>query len=150
MIDSVRHAWLLENVTWERLTFWTGFSHLCQLPAMVAAPRMLDWSGELGRLSTLNRRIVLVMGGGILLAAQGLGIVVMVAADEIARGGRLGGAVACFLSIFWAYRALVQIFLYSRIWPASGIGRLSHWGLVCLFTLQTGAYALVFASGLLR
>lgn len=142
-------AWT-DLITLERLVFWTGFLHLCQLPAMLFAPRMLDWKRELGSLRPINRRIVQVIGGGIMLVVQGMGVVVMAAPGEIASGERLGNALACFLAVFWAYRAVVQIALYSNIWPANRIGRLSHWGLTALFTFQTGAYALVFVIGTWR
>lgn len=143
-------SFVARYLTLERFTFLTGFLHLCQLPAMVAAPRMLSWSDELGKLTTINRRIVQVMGGGIMLAIQGLGVVVMVAAHEIAAGGRLPIALTAFLSVFWAYRAIVQVTLYSRIWPSNWLGRASHFGLVALFTFETGAYAWISMAGVLR
>ena len=62
---------------------------------------------------------------------------------------RLGTALAGFLGLFWLYRALVQFLLYSRIWPAGGLGRLSHHGLCALFTFQSAVYLMAAAAGFL-
>lgn len=129
------------SLTWSNVIFLTGLLHFCQIPAMLFAPVMLGWKEDLAKLSPINRAICCVMGGGIILTVLGLGVVVAVACDDIAGGNAAGIGLASFLAIFWAYRASIQIFLYSRIWPSGPIGRLSHYGLVALFTFQAGIYS---------
>lgn len=136
---------LMLEVTASRLIFLTGMLHFCQIPAMIMAPRMLGWKEDLAKLTTINRAIVLVMGGGIILTVTGLGIVVVLCTEDLVRGTRMGAALACFLGVFWAYRGSVQIFLYSSIWAQDFLGRLSHYGLVAIFTFQSGVYLSVFA-----
>ena len=131
------------------LVLVTGALHFCQLPAMMIAPRVLQWGDDLAKLEPINRQIVKVIGGGIMLAGLGLGVVVVCAPAEVAGGSRLGMALACFLAVLWAYRAIVQIVVYRRIWPGGGIGRLSHYGLCLLFSFQTVAYAAAFVHGLM-
>lgn len=130
--------------------FLTGLLHFCQVPAMLIAPRMLGWRDDLAKVTPINRRIIAVMGLGIVLTVLGLGVVVMVAAEEIAAGSLLGAALAAFLGIFWTYRGAVQVVLYSQVWPAHGPGRLSHYGLAVLFAVLALVYWGVFVRGLLR
>lgn len=131
------------------LVLVTGALHFCQLPAMLTAPRILQWGDDLAKLEPINRQIVKVIGGGIMLAVLGLGVVVVCAPSDVAGGSRVGIALACFLAVFWAYRATVQIVVYRRIWPGGLTGRLSHYGLCLLFSFQTVAYAAAFVHGLI-
>ncbi len=134
----------------ENLVFLAGLLQFCQIPAMLCSPKMLGWEEDLAKLSAINRRIVFVMGGGIILTVVGSGIVVVAASSEIAAGGRLGAALACFLGVLWLYRGSMQVVVYSRIWPGGFLGRLSHHGLVALFTFQSAVYFAAFAAALLR
>ncbi|MBI4054777.1 MAG: hypothetical protein HY402_01440 [Elusimicrobia bacterium] len=133
----------------EDLLFLAGMLHFLNVPAMLLAPRMLGWREDLAKLAPINRRMVLVMGGGIVLVILGLGTVVAVCSREMAEGGRLGMALSCFLGIFWGYRTFIQVYVYPRIWPGGFLGRLSHFGLVALFPFLSGVYWLAFFSGLL-
>jgi hypothetical protein len=122
-----------------------GSLHFVQVPALFVTPSVLDWRGEITRLSSINQQIVKVVLGGIVLCVLGLGAVVVLTAGEIART-RLGGRLCGFLAIFWSYRAMIQLFVYSKSWPRSA--RWSHLGLCCLFPLLAGLYALgAFARG---
>lgn len=141
---------LAGSVSLENLVFLAGLLQFCQIPAMLCSPKMLGWEEDLAKLSTINRRIVFVMGGGIILTVIGSGLVVVSASSEIAAGGRLGSALACFLGVLWLYRGSMQVVVYSRIWPGGWMGRLSHYGLVALFTFQSAVYFLSFATALMR
>lgn len=119
-----------------------GFLHFTQIPAMFAAGRMLRWDSELGRLSPINRRIVRVIGLAIVIVMCGLGAVVVVAAEDIARGDAvLATGVSGFLACFLGFRTFVQWVVYARVWPADRWGRLSHISLGLLFSFQTLVYA---------
>lgn len=124
----------------QNLLFVTGLLHFCQLPAMIAAPRMLSWKDDLAKLQTINRQIVKVIGLAIMIVGLGTGIVVMIGAAELAEGGPLAAALLAFLGVFWLYRAIVQIVVYRRIWPGGFMGRLSHYGLCALFSFQAAVY----------
>jgi hypothetical protein len=133
----------------EKVVFAAGLLHLCQVPSMFAAPRMLGWKQDLARLEPINRRIVQVIGAAIMIVVIGLGIVVMAAPGELLTT-RLGAALACFLGVFWLYRAVVQVVLYRRIWPHGRLGRASHYALSLLFFALTAAYFAAFAVNVTR
>ncbi len=135
----------------ERLVFSAGVLHFCQVPAMMFSPKMLGWEEDLAKLSPINRRIVLVMGGGIMLTVLGSGLVVAFNARRIAEGGPLARALALFLAALWIYRGFIQVAVYARIWPPGRFARASHYGLVMLFGYLSAVYALAFAlpTGLL-
>ncbi|MFH1725417.1 MAG: hypothetical protein ABII00_12470 [Elusimicrobiota bacterium] len=137
-------------LTLRNLVMFTGLLHFCQVPALFFAPRMLDWEKDFSKLRLINRRIFQVIGGAIVLTVLGLGVVVVVASDEIVQGGRLGLSLVCFLGLFWAYRCAIQVLLYARIWPEGWLARLSHYGLTALFTFLSGSYLVVFVLILLR
>jgi hypothetical protein len=128
-------------------------AHFLQLPAMLLGPRLvkeLSFADELAALGPLGARIVRVMALGIMLCVFGLGVVVLLAAESVARGGRLGAGLAIFLGSFWSWRALVQLRVYARLWPSSALGRLTHVGLCLLFTGQGAAFFAVAVIGLWR
>lgn len=129
----------------EKLLFSAGLLHFCQLPAMMFSPKMLGWDEDLAKLSTINRRIVLVMGGGIMLTVLGSGVVVAFNARHIAAGGPLARALSLFLASLWIYRGSIQVAIYARIWPSGWFARLSHYGLVVLFGYLSAVYLLAFA-----
>lgn len=130
----------LEVVSLENLVWIAGLLQFCQIPAMIVSPKILRWEDDMAKLSPINRKIVLVIGIAILLVGVGSGMVVVLGAREMVAGGRLGSALCGFLGIFWLYRAIVQVFVYSGIWPEGQVARLSHYGLTALFTFQASVY----------
>lgn len=115
-----------------------GMLHFVQLPAMLVARRVLDWRGELSRLAPINRQIIRVIGGGIMICVMGLGLLVLLLHGELLHS-RAGVGLCGFLTLFWAYRGAVQLFVYADLWPAG-----QHWahvGSIVLFLSLTGIYA---------
>lgn len=112
--------------------------HFVQLPAMRVARRVLRWDDELIRLQPINGWILRVIGGGILLCIVGLGLLVLCLHGELLRTAP-GIGLCLFLSVFWAYRGVVQVALYSKLWPEGE--RWSHQALCLLFGVLTSAYA---------
>jgi hypothetical protein len=112
--------------------------HFVQIPSMFVARRVLDWEEELRRLAPINRRIIAVIAGGILVCVLGLATLVLALHGELLRS-RAGILLCVFLSVFWAYRGVVQFLVYGRIWPAGE--RWSHYALCLLFVVLTAAYA---------
>jgi len=139
-----------EAVSLENLVFLAGCLHFLQIPALMFAPNMLNWKEDLAKLTIINRRIFQMIGLGIMLTTIGAGVVVVLAPAEIAGGSRLGTALCGYLSLVWAQRALIQVFLYAKVWPQGLWGRLSHYGLFANVLLKTGIYFMVFLIGVLR
>jgi hypothetical protein len=134
----------------QQWVFTAGLLHLCQIPAMVAAPRMLGWKQDLAQLQPINRQIVQVIGIAIMIVVIGLGIVVMIGSAELVSGSPLAGGLTCFLGVFWLYRGAIQVGLYRRIWPGGWLGRASHHGLTVLFFGLSGIYFAAFAHNVTR
>lgn len=118
--------------------FVAGTLHFTQVPAIVLTPRLLDWQGDFAQLSPINRQIVKVVLGGIMLCVLGLGVVVTTSASELLLTG-VGRRVCIFLAIFWAYRAIIQIFVYAKTWPRRALW--AHACLSLLFPVLAGLYA---------
>lgn len=116
-----------------------GFLHFVQIPAMFIARRVLDWQGELSRLAPINRQIVRVIGGGILVCVLGLGLLVIIEHGQLLHSS-VGIGLCVFLSLFWAYRGGVQLFVYADLWPSGH--RWSHFGSILLFVSLTSIYAI--------
>ncbi len=136
------------DVTLSGIVFVAGLSQLANLPAMLIAPKMLGWKDDLAKLQPINRAIVIVLGIGMSIVIVGSGIVVMVGHREMANGSTLGMALACFLAVVWTYRGLIQIVLYTRLWPKGILGRFSHIGLGALFVFQAAIYWVCFLVGI--
>lgn len=113
--------------------------HFAQLPSMVIARRVLDWQGELSRLKPINRRIIVVIGGGIVVVILGLGVLVLALHGRLLHSAA-GVGLCAFLSVFWAYRGAVQLLVYARLWPEGQ--RWAHRALSVLFVVLTCSYAL--------
>jgi hypothetical protein len=141
---------LSEAIEPGNLVFLAGLLHFMQIPAVLVAPKMLNWKEELGRLLPINRLIFQMIGLGIMLMTLGAGIVVMVASDEVAGGGKLGTALCGYLAAVWLFRLLVQLKVYAPLWPGGLWGRLSHYGVVANLTTKIGIYFYVFLLGLAR
>lgn len=137
---------MLSNETLETVFTVAGCLHFTQIPAMLVTPRILDWNRDFSGLSPINRQIVKVVLGGIVLCVVGLGAVVVISSSELARS-RFGGALSGFLSIFWSYRAIVQLFVYSKTWPRRALW--SHACLSCLFPALAALYGLAFVASAL-
>jgi len=136
---------LEDLLTLRNVVFVAGITQFCQIPAMMMAPQMLGWKDDLAKLSTMNRRIVKVIGLAIVLVGVGTGAIVATSADDMVSGTRLATGFALFLGIFWGYRAAVQYTIYIKIWPKGFMGRLSNYGLAALFTFQSLTYLAAFA-----
>lgn len=140
----------VEIFSLKNLLLVAGLLHFTQLPAVFMAPKMLNWKEDLAQLIPINRWIFKVIGGGIMFYALGSGVVVVCAAEEIAKGGGLATAFSGFLCLSWIYRGGVQVFLYSRIWPEGWLAKISHYFMSALFAFLTVVYGIAFFSGLMN
>lgn len=135
----------------KNLLLVSGFLHFCQLPAApFVEANVLKWKEDLAKLSPVNVWTFKVMMMGIMIYVAGAGVVVVCAAEEIAKGGRLAAAFSGFLCVTWIYRGLVQLLLYSRIWPGGWKARSFHYFLCILCAFLAAAYGIVWYSGMTR
>ena len=141
---------IIKLLTVKNLVLLAGSLHFCQVPAAFFGPDHLNWKEELKRLSPLNRRIYLMIAYAIIGITLGLGLVVVLSAEEIASGSRLGVSLCFFLAAMWGYRAFVQMFVYAKVWIGGYFGRLTHYGLISILVFKSGLYLLIALLGVFR
>ena len=124
------------------LIFVAGLLHFGILLASALVPQVLDWQGELARLSPLSRRLVWVHGGYVVFMIVGLGAVAVGQADALSAGTPLARAVCGFIALFWGVRLCLQ---YGVL---DATGHLDQWflkfgyhGLTLVFVYHAVVYA---------
>lgn len=137
-------------ITLTTLLVLGGVCHFGILMASALVPRVLDWRGELARLSGLLRHLIWVHGVFVVLTIIGFGAISLVAASELAAGTRLARSVCAFISIFWLARLGVQLFLFdAKPYLTSPLLKIGYHGLTVVFTYLAAVYgyAALFAKG---
>lgn len=118
-----------------------GGLHFGLLLASFSVPRVLAWDRELEKVNRLTRQLVWVHGGFIVLTIVGLGLISLVAADELLGGSMLALAVTLFTGVFWLGRLLVQLFYFdARPWLTTVWLKVGYRGLTVLFAFFTAVY----------
>jgi hypothetical protein len=122
----------------------TALGHFVTIPALALAPRWgILLRAELGRLSPINARIVLVVMFTIQGVLVGTGGTMLWACDDVLAGGRLAAATTLLLSLLWLGRLGVQLRVYGPLFSSPRL-RVLHVGLAALFAYMATAYALVW------
>jgi hypothetical protein len=141
---------ILQALAPDNLVFLAGLLHFMQVPAVLVAPKMLNWQEELSKLLPINQLIFKMIGLGIMIMTLGSGLVVMMASEEVASGGKLGTALCGYLGCVWLFRLVVQLKVYAPLWPGGIFGRLSHYGIVANLSTKIGIYFYVCLLGLMK
>src|SRR3712207_6633403 len=90
------------------LLILAGACHFGILLASALVPRVLDWRGELARVSPLSRHVVWTHGAFIVLTIVAFGLITVVNAAELAAGGSAVARWFCgFVAVFWLSRLFV-------------------------------------------
>jgi len=119
------------------LLVYCGVIHLLNVPALAAAPRLLEWREPTERAAK-GAAWLRVQSVALGIVIVGLGAVVIVHAREIAYGGTFSASITAVLSLFWAYRTLVHVRLYARSGDEAGYR--IHWLLGTLFAVVSASY----------
>lgn len=90
-----------------------GLMHFAILIASALVPQVLDWRGELRKLTPLTRQLVWVHGVFIVLTIIGLGAIAIVNAPLLAEGSLLARWICGFVAIFWLARVTLQFVLFD-------------------------------------
>jgi hypothetical protein len=88
-----------------------GAGQLCVLVASALVPLRLRWKTELTGLTRLHRQMYWVYGGYVVLAIIAFGLISLVNAAELARGGGLARGVCAYMAVFWGIRLSLQAVL---------------------------------------
>lgn len=114
-----------------------GALHFVQLPAMWALWRAVQRYRLDVQVPEALRRILGVLGGGIVLAVFSGGVLALLLTPETFAGG-FGFGFTLSWALFWAYRLTAQVFVYGPVIPLAG--RWAHWLLSLVFVTKTLAY----------
>ena len=90
-----------------------GVLHFGILIASALVPQVLDWRGELQRVSPMTRQLVWTHGAFIVITIIGFGLLALTNAASLASGDALARAVCGFIAIFWAARCALQFVLFD-------------------------------------
>ncbi len=114
-----------------------GALHFVQLPAMAGLWFTIQRHRLREHVPAPLQRILLVLGGGIVLAVASGGILA-VNLDRNLLTSWFGFGFTLSWSVFWAYRLAAQLFVYGPVLPAQA--RVPHRLLTLVFTVKTAAF----------
>lgn len=102
---------------------------LCQVliaAANVPAARVLDYRGQMQKVSTVVREIFYVQNFYIKLILVSQAVVCWLFPDELLGGSTFGTFFSGFLALFWGLRLLIQFGVYDnasrKAYPAVDVG----------------------------
>jgi hypothetical protein len=100
----------------ESLLVLTCGLQFLQLPGMFIGQRVLGWQEELGRLTTVSRRLIIALGMGITAYVCGTGAIGLFYPHALATS-ELGRALCVLQAVAWTIRALFQLLAIGPAWP---------------------------------
>lgn len=123
-----------------------GLLHLLIAASNFVAARMLDYRGNLARVSPIVREIFWVQNLYIEIVLAAFAALCFGAAEDLAGRSALGVAFSLFLAFFWGLRLLLQVFFYDAA------SRREHRGIDVAFLLAqtylTGTFVVAAWGGL--
>lgn len=94
---------------------WTaGVVQLLLVAANFWIPSILDYRGNLERVTPFVRQVFIVHSVYIVLTVLGFAGLCLFFAPQLASGTPLSRAIAAFLAVFWLLRVLLQFGYYDR------------------------------------
>src|SRR5688500_366177 len=124
------------------LLILAGVCHFGILLASALVPRVLDWRGELARISPLSRHVVWTHGVFIVLTIFAFGLITVANAAALASGTALARWFCGFVAVFWLSRLVVQLFLFdAKPYLTSAPLKLGYHSLTVVFTYLGFVYA---------
>ena len=117
--------------------FVSGVLHFGTLIASATVPQVLDWKGELRKLSQLSRQLIWVHGVFIVLTIIGFGGLTILFSGDLAAGTPLARAVCGFIALFWAARLAIQFFVFdAQPFLKTTFLKIGYHGLTLVFIYQ--------------
>ena len=139
----------MNATTLTTLLILAGVCHFGILLASALVPRVLDWRGELARVSPLSRHVVWTHGVFIVLTIVAFGVITVANAPTLAAGSTLARWFCGFVAVFWLSRLVVQLFLFdARPYLKTALLKLGYHGLTVVFTYLGAVYAWAAVRGL--
>lgn len=121
-----------------------GFLQIILCIGSLAIPYLLDWKGELAKVSNLIKQIFWTYAGYILSFNFFFGLISFWGAEELLSKSFLAKSITIFIFLYWLFRVLIQFFYFdTKSAPKGLIYKLGEIGLVALFIFLTGVYGCV-------
>ena len=122
------------------------FAGLLQIALCIGSliiPKLLNWKGELAKVSLLIRQIFWTYAGYILMFNLSFGLLSFFGAEELLEKSFLAKSVSVFIFIYWLARVIIQFFFFTSSAPKGSIYKLGEIALVSLFIFLTFIYGWV-------
>jgi hypothetical protein len=104
-------------------------------------PKLLNWNGELKRVSKLISQMFWTYAGYILAINLFFGIISFFGTNELLSGTFLAKAISFFIFLYWLARILIQLFYFDTSTAPKGlIYKIGEIGLMALFLFLTFVY----------
>ena len=124
-----------------------GVMHFGLLLAGALLPVVLDWRGDLAKLSRLSRQIVWVHGVFIAMLVCAFGVGSIVLADSLTAGTPLARSLCGFIAVFWLARLALQLFVLEASPYLRGLLlKVGYHGLTVVFVYFVMVYGWVAMS----
>ncbi len=117
-----------------------GLLQLSVLLASALVPFQLDWRNQLAQLPELLRQLFWVYGAYVVLSIVSLAAICVLAADELAAGGRLATCFCTYGAAFWGIRLLLQPILKAKPHLTNLALRIGYQSLTIVFATVTAMY----------
>lgn len=124
-----------------------GVVHLVIIGANLALPSILNFRGELGKVSPIIRQIFLVHHAYLMLILALFAALCLGFPEELAGASRIGTFLCGFMALFWLSRLPVQFFFYDR--EVKRLHKLGHWAFSFALVMITAVLSIAAVRGLL-
>jgi hypothetical protein len=91
-----------------------GCGQLSVLVASALVPVQLNWRQDLQVLNRLQRQMVWVYGGYVVLSIIAFGVISLTNAHELASGSGLARSMCAYIAVFWGIRLSLQAILDAK------------------------------------
>ncbi len=125
-----------------QMFIFLGILQLGVLFASALVPFQLSWKDDLAVLPKLHRQLFYVYGGYVVLGIVTLGVVCIVAADDLAEGSILAKAFCAYGMLFWGIRLSLQAVLDAKPFLTTAFLKTGYHALTVVFLLSTILYGI--------
>ncbi|HTL27926.1 MAG TPA: hypothetical protein VL282_01845 [Tepidisphaeraceae bacterium] len=124
-----------------RLIQLAGIAQLGILIASALVPQVLNWRGELRKLSPMTRHLVWTHGVFIVLTIIAFAMLSLINATNLATGDLLARSVCAFIAIFWGARLVLQFALFdAKPYLTRTILKIGYHGLTVVFAFLAATF----------
>ena len=117
-----------------------GAVQLAIAAASLAIPGQLGWREETARLSPLTREVFWTYAAYIWGTNVALGLVSLLAADELAQGGILAAGISGYGFLYWGARLVIQFLGFGKHAPEGLRFKVAEAALIAAFVGLSGVY----------